>query len=112
MSGKGQDPIGYGACIECGYLMLPVLPLSPCGHDALVEEKPLDELGEVYSWTRFRLGESERLLVMVDFFGGKLRVTAPLVETESVAIGDRVRIVPGGDTPYAFVPSSVPEGPD
>lgn len=99
---RTEEAVEYGICGTCGYLMLPVLDTSPCGHPGPVGTKTLQETGEVYSWTRMRLGE-ERILVMGDFFGGELRVTAPLLDAESVAIGDRIRLVVGVDTPYAYV---------
>lgn len=104
MAENHEDALEYGRCTECGYLTLPVPQLSPCGHAAAVTTKPLTEPGEVYSWTRLRLGETDRLMVMVDFFGGDLRVTAPLVGAESVSIGDWVRLIPSTENPYVFEP--------
>jgi uncharacterized OB-fold protein len=103
VEGAGNE-VEYGRCTECGYLMFPIPPLSPCGHDAPVDKNPLIENGLVYSWTRTRLGESDRLLVMVDFLEGRLRVSAPLLGADHVEIGDAVRIESAVDTPYAFVP--------
>lgn len=84
--------------------MLPVLPLSSCGHSDEVEILPLTESGEVYSWTRAHVGTPPggTLMAMADFFDGALRVTAPVLDAEEIDIGDRVVVVPGEDTPYAL----------
>jgi uncharacterized OB-fold protein len=94
----------YGKCPVCGYLMLPVLELSPCGHDGPPELLALDEEGVVYSWTRVGGGETSRLMAMVDFLGGELRVTAPVTGAESISIGDRVLVSVGEDTPFTLHP--------
>ncbi|MEX2423506.1 MAG: hypothetical protein WD990_05970 [Acidimicrobiia bacterium] len=39
---------------------------------------------------------------MADFFDGGLRITGPLVGTETVAIGDRVNAFVGTDTPVVL----------
>lgn len=95
-----SEAVAHGTCPECGSLMLPVLDLLPCGHDGPALVSPLTDVGTVYSWTRVWVGEQPRLMAMVDFLDGALRVTAPLVGTTSVAIGDRVRLEVGDDTPY------------
>lgn len=99
---QGSESLEYGVCGTCGYMMFPVLSLSPCGHPGRVARRALDETGIVYSWTRIRLGQ-DRLLVMADFFDGGLRVTGPLLDADQVEIGDRVRLVEGVDSPYAFM---------
>lgn len=104
-----RQPVEYGRCAVCGYLMLPVPDIPPCGHRCVVETRPLEEPAVVYSWTRMRLGQ-DQILVMADFFDGGLRVTAPLLDADSVEIGDRVRLVEGNDTPYAFEMDSRPAG--
>lgn len=95
--------VDYGECTECGFLMLPIPALSPCGHSAPVETRPLSDTGVVYTWTRARLGASDQLMVMADFFDGRLRITAPLLESEQVSIGASVTLITGVNTPYAFV---------
>jgi uncharacterized OB-fold protein len=77
--------------------------MSPCGHDDEPERAPLDSPGIVYSWTRvWPTPESGRLMAMADFFDGALRVTAPVVDTGEVAIGDAVTAIIGSETPVAF----------
>lgn len=95
-------PVDHGICPACGYVMLPVLPLSPCGHNDDPVISPLTEPGFVYSWTQLRTGEDVRTIVMADFLGGKLRVTAPFGGV-GVEIGDRVWLRCGDDTPYVMV---------
>lgn len=94
------ETVEYGKCPVCGYLMLPVLPLTPCGHEADPELTALTDVGTVYSWSEIGIGE-RRVMVMADFFDGELRVTAPL-DGDVVGIGDQVRLVRGADTPYQF----------
>lgn len=107
MSDSQRHSVEYGRCGTCGNLMFPVPEISPCGHSGKVETSPLEEPAFVYSWTRMRLGQ-DRILVMADFFDGELRVTAPLLDADSVEIGDRVRLVKGDDTPYAYELDSAP----
>lgn len=94
--------VQFGRCPECGHLMLPVLDRSPCGHAATPQIEDLTEHGTVYSWTVFRLGAAPRPIAMADFFGGALRVTAPLLGSDSVEIGDEVVVEDGESTPYAL----------
>jgi len=35
--------VEYGTCPVCGTMMLPVLEMSPCGHDAPPVRAPLTE---------------------------------------------------------------------
>lgn len=83
--------------------MLPVLELSPCGHDVEPQRALLDVAGTVYSYTRLEKGDGpEGFIAMADFFDGRLRVNAPVLAVASVAIGDTVRVVAATDTPYAL----------
>ena len=99
--------VEYGTCPVCGTVMLPVLEMSPCGHDAPPVRAPLTEPGTVYSWTRVWLGDEPdgRLIVMADFLDGGLRVTAPLDGSE-IAIGDAVLLTTADDVPYRLVKTS------
>jgi uncharacterized OB-fold protein len=99
--------VDYGTCPVCGTVMLPVLKMSPCGHDAPPVRAPLTEPGTVYSWTRVWLGDEPdgRLIVMADFLDGGLRVTAPLDGSE-IAIGDAVLLTTADDVPYRLVKTS------
>ena len=101
---RGDDEaVEYGTCPVCGYLMLPVLAQSPCGHEQAPLVAPMGEVGSVYSWTRVWLdADAGRLLAMADFLDGRLRVTAPLLDADAVSIDDRVRVVRGTSTPYAL----------
>lgn len=98
--------VDYGTCPVCGYVMLPILALSPCGHEKAPTVTPLDQPGVVYSWTRVWLGSEEngRILAMADFLNGQLRVTAPVVGVDQIAIGDSVEVTVGTDTPLALRP--------
>lgn len=94
-----------GTCPTCGVRMLPVLTLPPCGHDTPPSIAPLDAPGVVYSWTRvWPSSDESRLMVMADFFDGDLRITAPLVGADTVAIGDQVHAVVGTETPVVLSP--------
>lgn len=97
--------VEFGECPECGYLMLPVPALSPCGHEAPARRAPLTQPGEVYAWTRAWSGDAPLLMAMVDFFDGRLRVTAPAPGLESVTVGDQLRLAVDGSWPYVFVGS-------
>ncbi|MGH8913650.1 MAG: hypothetical protein ACRDZM_03945 [Acidimicrobiia bacterium] len=101
---EGRPQVEYGSCPVCGYVMLPVLEMSPCGHDAPPVLSPLDEAGVVYSWTRVWPDDTGQTLAMADFLGGRLRVTAPLLDGGEVVIGDRVRLTVGSGTPLALYP--------
>ena len=96
--------VDYGRCPTCDTLMLPIVPLSPCGHDEAPVVAPLEEPGVVYSYTRqFPEPDRPRVIAMVDFLGGRLRVASPVLDLDEVAIGDHLRAVPGRSTPVAFV---------
>jgi hypothetical protein len=43
---------------------------------------------------------------MADFLDGELRVTAPVLGADAVAIGDRLTVVTGGDLPFALAPAA------
>ena len=107
-----DEAVPYGTCPRCGYVMLPVLPQLPCGHDEEPVLAPLGTDGTVYSWTRVRLGDgAERVMAMVDFLEGRLRVTAPVLDQATVAIGDRMHLTTGNDTPYVLHPAFPPAPP-
>lgn len=90
----------YGSCPTCGYVMLPVLEYLPCGHDGPPALAPLDTLGTVYSWTRSWTGpDRSTVIAMADFLDGALRIGAPMVGSDEVAIGDLVTAVVGIESP-------------
>ncbi len=100
---NGRDTVEYGTCPACRYVMLPILPLSPCGHDDQPVLTPLTESGIVYSWTAVqRTLEESTTLAMADFLEGRLRITAPIIDSAEIAIGDRVRVTLGRDTPFGL----------
>lgn len=106
MTATADTSVEYGRCARCDALMLPVPTMAPCGHDEAVVRARLDETGTVYSWTRVYVGDKTRIMVMADFLGDALRVTAPLDGADHVAIDQGVRlIVSSGDTPYVFRPA-------
>jgi uncharacterized OB-fold protein len=94
-------PAQYARCPVCGEASFPQHLLSPCGHDAPPELVAFDAPGEVYSWTRTH-GDDGAVLAMADFLEGELRVTAPVVGGEDVAIGDRVVVVSHADGSFAL----------
>jgi hypothetical protein len=94
--------VEYGTCPVCGLVTLPVLPLSPCGHDAAPDIAMLDLPGTVYSWTSTGSGVGTQI-VMADFLDGTLRVTGPILSGPDVDIGTSVTLVVGHETPYGFV---------
>lgn len=94
-------PAQYARCPVCGEASFPRHLLSPCGHDAQPDLVAFDDPGEVYSWTRTH-GDDGAVLAMADFLGGELRVTAPVVDAEPVAIGDRVVVVSREDGSFAL----------
>ena len=103
------DPVSgtpqFGTCPRCGYLKYPVLPVSPCGHSDAVVVAPLEESGVVYSWTRVSIDPKSEgtLIAMVDFLGGGIRVTAPLVGATEVAIGSKASLREVADSSYYLV---------
>lgn len=93
----------FGTCPACGGRTLPVLELSPCGHDVAPRLAPLDEPGRVYSWTRsWSSPEDSTIIVMADFFDGDLRVTGPLDGDVGIAIGDTVWAHVGTASPFVL----------
>ena len=104
MSSENRAEVEYGTCPVCGYVMLPVLAMSPCGHSAEPVLAPLDGVGVVYSWTRVWSDETAQTLAMADFLDGRLRITAPVLGSGEVAIGDLVTASSGDDTPIAISP--------
>ena len=97
--------VEYGTCPKCGYLTLPVLEMSPCGHDDAPILAELAEPGTVYSWTKVARSGGSQVLAMADFFDGRLRVTAPVLDPGDIAIGDSVVAIAGSETPYGFTRS-------
>jgi uncharacterized OB-fold protein len=98
-------PAHYARCPECGVAYFPVHTLTPCGHAQPPALHPFDEAGEVYSWTRSAGPDGSTPLAMVDFLGGELRVTAPVVGTDTVAIGDRMVVRLTEDPPFVLTPA-------
>jgi uncharacterized OB-fold protein len=98
-----HETLEYGSCPVCGYVMFPLLPQLPCGHDQNPTLTSLDEPGVVYSWTTVWRGEDQpdNVIAMADFLGGQLRITAPVLSGE-VAIGDKVKLAEGKETPYGL----------
>ena len=88
-------PIQVGICPRCDYVMYPVLPMLPCGHSEAPRTVSAEEPGTVYSWTRIPSGDTTTLLAMVDLYDGRLRVSGPVEQGQSVGIGDLVRAVEG-----------------
>lgn len=83
--------------------MLPVLPLSPCGHGEPAELVELTDRGVVYSWTIVAEPNGEdTVMVMADFLDGGLRLTSPLAGADRVAIGDHVVVEHGNETPFVL----------
>jgi uncharacterized OB-fold protein len=105
MSLVSRDLMEYGTCPVCGQVSLPILEMLPCGHDVEPIRALLDSPGIIYSWTRSRIGPVVVLMVMADFFGGTLRVTAPLEAEETPQFGRMVKLVRGLHSPYAFLPN-------
>jgi uncharacterized OB-fold protein len=95
--------VEYGTCPVCEQLSLPILEMLPCGHEADPIRARLDSPGTIYSWTRSRIGPDDVLIVMADFFGGALRVTAPLNADVTPDFGQKVKLVLGLHSPYEFV---------
>lgn len=100
-------PVQYGVCSTCGYLIFPVTVLQPCGHEGTPELRELDAEGVVYSWSRSWTGrETSVLIAMADFLDGGLRITAPVIGTESVAIGELLRAKSAGEGRFELRPTS------
>jgi len=107
MSTTDLEPAVYARCPVCGQATFPVHALSPCGHDAEPILAPLEEAGEVFSWTRtHRSDGGVTPIAMADFFGGELRVAAPVLRVDEVAIGDRLVVLSSADGAFFLAPAS------
>jgi uncharacterized OB-fold protein len=96
----------YARCPVCHEASFPVHVLSPCGHGGDPILEPLTATGTVYSWTRSHSADGATLIAMADFLDGELRVTAPVLGADAVAIDDRLTVVTGGDLPFALAPAA------
>jgi uncharacterized OB-fold protein len=104
MNEPDLEPTSFARCAVCGELTFPVHPLSPCGHDADPILEPLTEAGEVFSWTITHASGGNTPIAMADFLGGELRVTAPVLGVDEVAIGDRLVVLADADGGFFLVP--------
>ncbi len=106
-AGKEVYSLEYGECSVCGSLEFPVLQRPTCGHDKPMLHRAFSQPGTIYSWTRVGERGSTKTLVMVDFFGGKLRVTAGYEPVGDPEIGSDVTLVRRGSEAdgvgYSFV---------
>jgi uncharacterized OB-fold protein len=98
-------PAEYAVCTVCGTPYFPVHPLSPCGHDGEPSLRAFDTAGTVYSWTLAHGPDGSTPMAMVDFLDGALRVTAPVVGTDAVTIGDRMSVHLADDPPFVLTPA-------
>lgn len=98
------EPARYARCPVCDQPTFPVHVLSPCGHEVPPVLVPFDDIGEVFSWTRTHGSEGPTAIAMTDFLGGELRVTAPVLGTSEIAIGDRLRIRNASDGAFFLIP--------
>lgn len=96
----------YARCPVCNEATFPVHPLSPCGHEADAILSPLEDAGEVFSWTRTHQSDGATVIAMTDFLGGELRVTAPVLRLDDVAIGDRLFVLSRDDGAFFLAPAS------
>lgn len=100
------DTPTYGTCPVCGYRMVPLTRLSPCGHDAALEPSPLESTGVVYSFTRSWSSPTKQVLIaMVDLPDVDLRLCGPVKDAEDLRIGDVVTIHVGTSTPFELRPA-------
>ena len=104
MSTPDFEPAVYARCPVCGHATFPVHALSPCGHEAEPIVAPLDDAGEVFSWTRTHQADGVTPIAMTDFLGGELRVTAPVVGVNEVAIGDRLVVLASANGDFFLAP--------
>ena len=104
MSTPDLQPAVYARCPVCDHATFPVHVLSPCGHDAEPIVAPLEDAGEVFSWTRTHQADGVTPIAMTDFLGGELRVTAPVVGVDEVAIGDRLVVLASADGDFFLAP--------
>ena len=101
-----STPAVYARCPICNEATFPVHQLSPCGHDADPVIAPLDESGEVFSWTRTHQADGVTTIAMADFLGGELRVTAPVHDVDEIAIGDSLAVRSDADGGFFLVPAA------
>lgn len=104
MSTLDLVPALYARCPVCDQVTFPVHELSPCGHEARQILDTLGDPGEVFSWTRTHQAEGVTPIAMADFLGGELRVTAPVLEADEVAIGDRLVVLATADGAFYLTP--------
>lgn len=96
----------FARCPVCAEATFPVHELPPCGHDAGPVLAPLEEAGEVFSWTRTHQGDDVTAIAMTDFLGGELRITAPVLGATDIAIGDHLRAMSAPDGAFFLVPQA------
>jgi uncharacterized OB-fold protein len=96
------EPARFARCPVCNEASFPRHALSPCGHDAEPVLFPFGHAGEVYSWTRTHSSAGATVIAMTDFLGGELRVTAPVIDLDEVAIGDRLVVLSGTDGSFVL----------
>jgi uncharacterized OB-fold protein len=96
----------YARCPSCNQATFPVHTLSPCGHEAEPILAPLEDAGEVFSWTRTHQADGVTPIAMADFLGGELRVTAPVLGVDEVSIGDRLVALASADGAFFLAPES------
>jgi uncharacterized OB-fold protein len=99
------EPAFYARCPVCDQSTFPVHELSPCGHDSAPLLVPLNDVGEAFSWTRTHGTNGVTPIAMVDFIGGELRVTAPVLGPTEIAIGDRLVVRNAPDGTFFLVPA-------
>lgn len=96
-------PVKYAICQDCGFIAFPVPVMMFCGHSSAPDLRPLEVAGALYSWSRsWDEGGVSTAIGLLDFFDGRLRVTAPLVGERDPTIGDRFLLATGGDLPYPY----------
>jgi len=95
----------YARCVVCGTAYFPVHVLAPCGHSEEPTLHAFDEAGVVYSWTRSHGADGAVPIAMADFLDGELRVTAPVVGADEVAIGDLLVVRLAEQPPFVLAPA-------
>jgi len=106
MSTSDLEPAVYARCPICNQATFPVHTLSPCGHEVEPILVPFEDVGEVFSWTRTHQAGGATPIAMTDFLGGELRVTAPVLGVDNVAIGDRLVVLESTDGAFFLAPAS------
>jgi uncharacterized OB-fold protein len=101
-------PAHYARCPVCREVSFPRHVLSPCGHDAEPELFALADAGEVYSWTRTHTAGVATVIAMTDFLNGELRVSAPVIDRDEVAIGDRLVVLSSEDGSFVLAAERPP----